>query len=95
METTAAAFGQKFSALNVTYDTRMTLFNNLIAAMSSLQQALGKEHEAEMLAMDNPALQGEGEWDEFRGNGVGTNPAGINVSVQTAAESLFTAMDAI
>jgi hypothetical protein len=95
MQTTAEAFGQQFSAVNIGYSSRIEKLNTLTAVLYALQNAIQKENETETLATGNPALTAEGAWDTFRGNGVGTDPAGINVSVQDQAEALFDAMDAI
>jgi len=95
MQTTAENFGLQFSALNIDQSSRLAKMETLTSTLYALQDALQHENEAELLATGNPALAGEGEWDEFRGNGVGANPEGINVDVQAHAEALFTAMNAI
>jgi hypothetical protein len=95
MQTTAEAFGLQFSALTIGYSSRMEKISTLTTALYALQNAIQKENETETLATGNPALTAEGAWDIFRGNGVDTDPAGINVLVQNQAEAVFDAMDAI
>lgn len=95
MQTTATAFGQQFSALNIGYTSRLEKATNLNNLICLLQTAIQQENIAETLATNNPALTAEGAWDTFRGNGVDTNPTGINVEVQNKAEALFNAMNII
>ena len=95
MQTTASAFGQQFSALNIGYTSRMEKVNELVNKVYALQAAIQNENNAETLATNNPALTAEGAWDTFRGNGVSPNLAGINMEVQSKAETLFNAIDAI
>ena len=95
MQTTAETFGIQFSAIAVSQETRTARINTLADTVGELLQLLKKEAEIETATTGNPALQGEGVWDEFRGNGVDSSPEGINVSVQTAAKAVFDAMDAI
>lgn len=95
MQTTAAAFGQQFSAPTVLAATRLARINSIINAAYELQMAINKEICAEDHCTGNPALAGEGEWDIFVGNGQGESPAGLNTFVQTAGEALFAAIDSI
>jgi hypothetical protein len=95
MQTNAENFGLQFSPLNIGYSSRVEKVNTLINSVYTLQAKIQEENLTETNATNNPALQAEGAWDQFRGNGVGTNPAGINVSVQEAAEAFFNAVDAI
>jgi len=91
---TAEAMGQAFSAVSVSYATRLTLINDIREAVNALHIAIENESVAEVLATDNASIK-DGEWDEFRGNGVSPNQNGINDVVQAKGELLFTALNAL
>lgn len=95
MQINAEAFGKQFSALNIGYSARREKIDALVNAVCLLQASIQNENIAETLATNNPALQAEGAWDQFRGNGADTAPMGINVTVQAVAVALFNAIDAI
>ena len=93
MAATAEEFGQAFSDASIAHATRIEMINDIDdkvrALRRSIMDAQAADTEASGLTFVDP------DTDEFRGNGTGSQANGINVSVQTAGEALWTEIDGI
>jgi hypothetical protein len=89
----AEAMGQAFSEITVTHETRLEKINALLDAVRNLYYSIDKEIHAETLAQANQPTTPT--WDQFRGNGVGATPDGINTDVQTQGEALWTMLNTL